>query len=82
MQLLNAMAGEREVGTAVTVACQALARGTNGVPLNPTVRKLVYDVIKGACLSDSDWDNAVTGFLADYGPSSSNSEVIVSFENI
>ena len=76
MQLLNAMAGEREVGTAVTVACQALARGTNGTPLAPIVRKLVYDVIRGAALSDSDWENAVTGFLEDYPPSSGNVEVI------
>ena len=39
------------------------------------VRKLVYDVVRGAALSDSDWENAVTGFLEDYGPTSANVEV-------
>lgn len=64
LQLLNTMAGGRDVGTAVTITCQTVIKG----PSTPAVKRLGYDVVRAAALTDADWDNVLSGFLTDFSP--------------
>lgn len=67
LQVLNYLAGGREVGSLVTVVCQSvLAR-----PASIASKKLAYDVAKTAALSSDDWDAACEGLRADVAGSHS-----------
>lgn len=76
LQLLNAMAGGRDVGTAVTITCQTIIKGS-GAPRAPLVKRLAYNIVKGAALTDADWDNVLSGFQADISPACPSTEVIL-----
>lgn len=66
-QVLNYLAGGREVSNLVTIACQAvLAR-----PASTASKKLAYDIAKTAALSSDDWDAACEGLRADVAGSHS-----------
>ena len=65
------MAGGRDVGTAVTIACQTIVKGSG----QPAVKRLGYSVVKGAALTDSDWESVLTGFLNDINPTNPSIEV-------
>ena len=69
------MAGGRDVGTAVTITCQTIIKGTGLGARAPLVKRLAYNIVKGAALTDSDWDNVLTGFQADISPASPSTEV-------
>lgn len=75
LQLLNAMAGGRDVGTAVTITCQTIIKGTGAVSRAPLVKRLAYNIVKGAALTDADWDNVLAGFQGDISPSYPSTEV-------
>ena len=75
LQLLNAMAGGRDVGTAVTITCQTIIRGGGVASRNPLVKRLAYNIVKGAALTDADWDNVLAGFQNDISPASPSTEV-------
>ena len=61
LQVLNLLAGGREVGSAVSAACQSiLARPANG----PS-KRLAYDIAKTAALSSDDWDSVYEGLRTD-----------------
>ena len=61
VQVLNYLAGGREVGSLVTVVCQTvLAR-----PASIASKKLAYDIAKTATLSSDDWEAACEGLRAD-----------------
>lgn len=75
LQLLNAMAGGRDVGTAVTITCQTIIKGTGLGSRAPLVKRLAYNIVKGAALTDSDWDNVLSGFQNDISPASPSTEV-------
>ena len=67
IQVLNYLAGGREVGNLVTIACQSvLAR-----PASAASKKLAYDIAKTAALSSDDWDAACEGLRADVAGSHS-----------
>ncbi|KAL0052511.1 hypothetical protein WJX82_003263 [Trebouxia sp. C0006] len=67
LQVLNYLAGGREVGNLVTIACQSvLAR-----PASAASKKLAYDIAKTAALSSDDWDAACEGLRADVAGSHS-----------
>lgn len=67
VQVLNYLAGGREVGSLVTVVCQSvLAR-----PASIASKKLAYDIAKTAALSSDDWDAACDGLRADVAGSHS-----------
>ena len=60
-QVLNYLAGGREVGNLVSIACQSvLAR-----PAAAQSKRLAYDIAKTAALSSDDWDAACDGLRAD-----------------
>lgn len=75
LQLLNAMAGGRDVGTAVTITCQTIIKGTNLTSRAPLVKRLAYNIVKGAALTDADWDNVLAGFQNDISPTNPSIEV-------
>ena len=77
LQLLNAMAGGRDVGTAVTITCQTIIKGTGLGSRAPLVKRLAYNIVKGAALTDSDWDNVLSGFQNDISPASPSTEVLL-----
>lgn len=77
LQLLNAMAGGRDVGTAVTITCQTIIKGQGHISAQPPVKRLAYNIVKGAALSDSDWDNVLVGFQHDISPTYPSIEVSV-----
>lgn len=67
LQVLNYLAGGREVGNLVTIACQSvLSRPASGAS-----KKLAYDIAKTAALSSDDWDAACEGLRADVAGSHS-----------
>lgn len=67
LQVLNYLAGGREVGSLVTVVCQtALAR-----PASIASKRLAYDIAKTATLSSDDWEAACEGLRADIAGSHS-----------
>ena len=60
-QVLNYLAGGREVGNLVSIACQSiLAR-----PASSASKRLAYDIAKTAALSSDDWDSVCEGLRAD-----------------
>jgi hypothetical protein len=75
LQLVNAMAGGRDVGTAVTITCQTVIKGDGGMPVSPTVKRLAYNIVRGGALTDADWDNVLAGFQNDVSPSCPSTEV-------
>lgn len=67
LQVLNYLAGGREVGSLVSITCQSvLAR-----PASTASKKLAYDIAKTAALSSDDWDAACEGLRADIAGSHS-----------
>lgn len=67
LQVLNYLAGGREVGSLVTIVCQSvLAR-----PASIASKKLAYDIAKTAALSSDDWEAACDGLRADIAGSHS-----------
>ena len=61
LQVLNLLAGGREVGNMVSVTCQSiLARPAAG-----PIKRLAYDVAKTAALSSEDWDSVYEGLRTD-----------------
>ena len=75
LQLLNAMAGGRDVGTAVTITCQIVIKGEGHAAISPAVKRLAYDIVRGGALTDADWDNVLSGFLRDISPTYPSTEV-------
>lgn len=75
LQLVNAMAGGRDVGTAVTITCQTVIRGDGHASISPVVKRLAYNIVKGGALTDADWDNVLVGFQNDISPSCPSTEV-------
>ncbi|KAK9811481.1 hypothetical protein WJX72_004659 [[Myrmecia] bisecta] len=63
LQLLNYLAGGRDVGSLVTAACQSAV----STPAPPPVKKLGYDVVRAAALTDTDWDLVCQGLKLDVG---------------
>jgi hypothetical protein len=61
LQVLNFVAGGRDVSASVSLICQAIIRG----PAVPLVKKLAYDVVHAAPLSDTDWALVVEGIRSD-----------------
>ena len=61
MQVLNYIAGGRDIASGVTCICQGIIRG----PAVPLVKRLAYDVVHAAALSDTDWDNVLEGLKSD-----------------
>ena len=59
--MLNYTAGGRDVSASVAVVCQQLLRG----PAAPLVKRLAYDVVRAAPLSDADWGAALEGMRSD-----------------
>ena len=59
------------MGTAVTIACQTVVKA----PCLPGVKRLGYSVVKGAALTDADWENVLVGFLSDSSPTYPSTEV-------
>ena len=67
LQILNYLAGGREVRSLVTIVCQSvLAR-----PASIASKKLAYDIAKTAALSSDDWEAACDGLRADIAGSHS-----------
>ena len=67
LQVLNYVAGGREVGSLVSVVCQSvLAR-----PASTVSKRLAYDIARTAALSGDDWDAACEGLRADIAGSHS-----------
>lgn len=60
-QILNYVAGGRDVSANITFMCQTIMRG----PAAPLVKKLAYDVVHAAPLSDSDWALVIEGLRSD-----------------
>ncbi len=60
-QVLNHVAGGRDVSSNVTFICQTLIRG----PATPLVKRLAYDVVHAAPLSEADWALVVEGIKSD-----------------
>lgn len=60
-QVLNYIAGGREIGWGVSYICQAMIRG----PAVPLVKRLAYDVVHAASLIDADWDSVIEGLKSD-----------------
>jgi len=75
LQLVNAMAGGRDVGTAVTITCQTVIKGEGHAAISPAVKRLAYNIVRGGALTDADWDNVLAGFLRDTSPSYPSTEV-------
>ncbi|BDA45077.1 Protein TPLATE [Coccomyxa sp. Obi] len=61
LQILNYVAGGRDVSTNISFMCQTIIRG----PAAPLVKKLAYDVVHAAPLSDSDWSLVIEGLRSD-----------------
>lgn len=61
LQVLNHVAGGRDVSANVRLICQTLIRG----PAAPLVKRLAYDVVHAAPLSDADWALVVEGIRSD-----------------
>lgn len=61
LQVLNLLAGGREVSNTVSLTCQSiLAR-----PANAPSKRLAYDIAKTAALSSEDWDAVYEGLRTD-----------------
>lgn len=60
-QVLNYIAGGRDIASGVSYVCQGIIRG----PAVPLVKRLAYDVVHAAVLTDADWDNVVEGLKSD-----------------
>ena len=61
VQVLNYIAGGREISSGVTYVCQTILRG----PAAPLVKRLAYDVVHAAALTDADWDAVIEGLKSD-----------------
>ena len=61
MQVLNYIAGGRDIASGVSYVCQGIIRG----PAVPLVKRLAYDVVHAASLTDADWDNVMEGLKSD-----------------
>jgi len=61
LQLLNAVAGGRDVASAVAYACQGIVRG----PAAPAVKRLAYELVRTAALADADWEHVGEGLKTD-----------------
>ena len=61
MQVLNYIAGGRDIASGVSYICQGIIRG----PAVPLVKRLAYDVVHAAALTDADWDNVLEGLKSD-----------------
>lgn len=61
VQILNYVAGGRDVSANISFMCQTIIRG----PAAPLVKKLAYDVVQAAPLSDSDWSLVIEGLRSD-----------------
>lgn len=61
MQILNYVAGGRDVSTNITFMCQTIIRGLAA----PLVKNLAYDVVHAAPLSDGDWSIVIEGLKSD-----------------
>lgn len=66
-QVLNYLAGGKEVGNLVSITCQSVL----GRPASIASKKLAYDIAKTAALSSDDWDAACEGLRADIAGSHS-----------
>ena len=60
-QVLNYIAGGRDIASGVSYVCQGIIRG----PAVPLVKRLAYDVVHAAALTDADWDNVIEGLKSD-----------------
>ena len=60
-QVLNFLAGGRDIASGVSYVCQGIIRG----PAAPLVKRLAYDVVHAAALSDADWANVTEGLKSD-----------------
>ena len=61
VQVLNYIAGGREISSGVSYVCQSMLRG----PAAPLVKRLAYDVVHTAALTDADWDAVIEGLKSD-----------------
>lgn len=61
LQVLNYIAGGRDITSSVSYICQGIIRG----PAVPLVKRLAYDVAHAASLTDADWDNVIEGLKSD-----------------
>jgi hypothetical protein len=61
MQILNYVAGGRDVSANITFMCQTIIRGLAA----PLVKKLAYDVVHAAPLSDGNWSIVIEGLKSD-----------------
>ena len=61
VQVLNYIAGGRDITSGVSYVCQGIIRG----PAVPLVKRLAYDVVHAAALTDADWDNVIEGLKSD-----------------
>ncbi|KAK9845774.1 hypothetical protein WJX81_002133 [Elliptochloris bilobata] len=61
LQLLNAVAGGRDVAGSVAYACQGIVRG----PAAPAVKRLAYELVRTAPLADGDWEHVGEGLKTD-----------------
>ena len=61
LQVLNFLAGGRDIASGVSYVCQGIIRG----PAAPLVKRLAYDVVHAAALSDADWTNVIEGLNSD-----------------
>ena len=59
--MLNFLAGGRDIASGVSYVCQGIIRG----PAAPLVKRLAYDVVHAAALSDADWANVIEGLKSD-----------------
>ena len=61
LQVLNFLAGGRDIASGVSYVCQGIIRG----PAAPLVKRLAYDVVHAAALTDADWANVIEGLKSD-----------------
>ena len=60
-QVLNFLAGGRDIASGVSYVSQGIIRG----PAAPLVKRLAYDVVHAAALTDADWANVIEGLKSD-----------------